>query len=207
MATCPSCRRRYANDARTCEVDGEVLLPDAAFTGVDADLQPGTTVGEYQVEGKLGEGGFGAVYRAVHPLIGKAAAIKVLNRQYSSNPQMVSRFIAEARAVNQIRNRNIIDIFSFGAIDDGRQFFVMELLEGMPLDRYIKQKKHLAPEEVIPILRGVARALDAAHAAGIAHRDLKPENVFLIFEDDGEVFPKLLDFGIAKLLGDAAAGV
>lgn len=207
MATCPRCRTRYATDVATCEIDGEPLLPDEAFHRADPDLEAGKIVGEYRIEAKIGEGGFGAVYRAVHPLIGKAAAIKVLNRQYSSNPQMVSRFIAEARAVNQIRNRNIIDIFSFGAIDDGRQFFVMELLEGMPLDRYLKQKKQLAPEEAIPVLRGVARALDAAHAAGIAHRDLKPENVFLVFEDDGEVFPKLLDFGIAKLLGDAAAGV
>src|SRR5262245_5910185 len=204
MATCPSCRRRYANDARTCEVDGEVLLPDAAFTGVDADLQPGTTVGEYQVEGKLGEGGFGAVYRAVHPLIGKHAAIKVLNRQYSSNPQMVSRFIAEARAVNQIRHKSIIDIFSFGTLEDGRQYYVMELLEGVTLDKFIKRNGRLSPEVAIPVLRSVARALDAAHAAGIAHRDLKPENIFLTFDEDGVIVPKLLDFGIAKLLGDSA---
>src|SRR6185503_18557062 len=143
------------------------------FAGVEPDLAPGHPVGEYRIETKLGEGGFGSVYRAVHPLIGKAAAIKVLNRQYSSNPAMVGRFIAEARAVNQIRNRNIIDIFSFGTLDDGRQYYVMELLEGMTFDRYIKQKGRLTPEETVLILRGVARALDAAHAAGIAHRDLK----------------------------------
>jgi serine/threonine-protein kinase len=77
----------------------------------------------------------------------------------------------------------------------------------MTLDRYVKQKGRLSPEEAIPILRAVARALDAAHAAGIAHRDLKPENVFLVVEDDGTVFPKLLDFGIAKLLGDAGMTV
>ncbi|APR77710.1 serine/threonine protein kinase [Minicystis rosea] len=150
------------------------------------------------------EGGFGAVYRAVHPLIGKAAAIKVLNKQYSSNPQMVSRFVAEARAVNQIRNRNIIDIFSFGALSDGRQYYVMELLDGSPMDAYLHRKGRLSPEEAMPIFRGIARAIDAAHAAGIAHRDLKPENVFLVIEDDETVFPKLLDFGIAKLLGESA---
>jgi serine/threonine-protein kinase len=206
MATCPSCRKRYPDQVTVCEVDGEHLLPNEAFSGVDRDLEPGTTVGEYKIESKLGEGGFGSVYRAVHPLIGKTAAIKVLNRQYSSNPQMVSRFIAEARAVNQIRQRNIIDIFSFGTLEDGRQYYVMELLEGMTLDRYIKQHGRLAPDVAIPILRGVARALDAAHASGIAHRDLKPENVYLTFDEDGGVFPKLLDFGIAKLMGESAMG-
>src|SRR5690242_20036482 len=110
MPTCPKCRKRYPDDVSTCADDGEALLPDAAFTSVDMDLAVGQVVGEYKVEAKIGEGGFGAVYKAVHPLIGKAAAIKVLNRQYSSNPQMVSRFISEARAVNQIRHRNIIEI-------------------------------------------------------------------------------------------------
>ncbi len=201
MPTCPKCRKRYPDESTlTCADDGETLLPDAAFTAVDADLTAGHQVGEYKIEAKIGEGGFGAVYKAVHPLIGKAAAVKVLNRQYSSNPQMVSRFIAEARAVNQIRHRNIIDIFAFGSLDDGRQYFVMELLEGLTLDAYLKEKGRLSPNEAVPILRSIARAIDAAHGAGIAHRDLKPENVFLTFDEDGHIFPKLLDFGIAKLL-------
>src|SRR5579871_1980015 len=150
MPTCPTCRGTFGDDVARCPIDGEALLPDAAFSSADVDLAPGTMVGEYRIEGKLGEGGFGAVYRAVHPLIGKTAAIKVLSRQWSSNPQMVSRFIAEARAVNQIRNRNIIDIFSFGALEDGRQYYVMELLDGMTLDAYIKKKRRLTPEEAIP---------------------------------------------------------
>jgi serine/threonine-protein kinase len=206
MATCPTCRATFPNDHKICSTDGATLLPDEAFRGADPDLAAGIQVGEYMVEAKIGEGGFGCVYRAVHPLIGKAAAIKVLNRQYSSNPQMVSRFIAEARAVNQIRNRNIIDIFSFGQLEDGRQYYVMELLDGITFDGYLKQKGRLAPEDAMPILRGIARALGAAHAAGIAHRDLKPENVFLVMEDDGSVFPKLLDFGIAKLMGESGLG-
>jgi serine/threonine-protein kinase len=205
MATCPTCRTRYPDDVTTCSADGAALLADQAVAAADLDLVPGQAVGEYRVEGKLGEGGFGAVYRAVHPLIGKTAAIKVLHKQYSSNPQMVSRFIAEARAVNQIRNRNIIDIFSFGALEDGRQYYVMELLDGMTMDAYRKKKGRLSIEEAMPIFRGIARALDAAHQNGIAHRDLKPENVFLQFDDDGTIFPKLLDFGIAKLLGESMA--
>jgi len=205
MATCPACRTHYPDGTSRCAADGEALLDDAAFASVDRELVAGEMVGEYQIEGKLGEGGFGAVYRAVHPLIGKAAAVKVLGRQFSSNPQMVSRFIAEARAVNQIRHKNIIDIFSFGALPDGRQYYVMELLDGVTFDKLIAQRQRLAVHEALPILRGIARALDAAHAKGIAHRDLKPENVFLV-HDDGGFQPKLLDFGIAKLLADPSGG-
>jgi serine/threonine-protein kinase len=199
MPTCPTCEKRFEGDGGTCPDDGAVLIPDDMFAKMDHDLAAGTLVGEYKVEAKIGEGGFGAVYKAIHPLIGKAAAIKVLNRQFSSNPQMVSRFIAEARAVNQIRHKNIIDVFAFGSLPDGRQYYVMELLQGATFDALIKSRGRLAPAEAIPILRGVARALDAAHKAGIVHRDLKPENVFLLQDEDGTVTPKLLDFGIAKL--------
>jgi serine/threonine-protein kinase len=166
----------------------------------DQDLLPGQRVGEYLVEEKIGAGGFGTVFRAVHPVIGKLVAIKVLKRQYSAQPEMVSRFVAEARAVNQIRHRNIIDIFGFGQLDDGRHYYVMEFLEGQPLDEYLAGGPRLGLSETIAILRPVARALDAAHGKGIAHRDLKPENIFLARDPDGGAFPKLLDFGIAKLL-------
>jgi serine/threonine-protein kinase len=200
MATCPKCRKSYAEDVSACPDDGEALLEDEAFANADPDLEAGTKVGEYVIDEKLGEGGFGAVFRATHPLIGKQAAIKVLFRQFSSNPQMVSRFIAEARAVNQIQHRNIIDIFSFGQLEDGRHYYVMELLRGRTLDALLDERGALPLGDALPILKPLARALDAAHAKGIAHRDLKPENIFLASEDDGVVFPKLLDFGIAKLL-------
>jgi serine/threonine-protein kinase len=152
------------------------------------------------IQAPLGKGGFGTVYRAAHPVIGKQVAIKVLARRYSSDEAMVSRFVAEARAVNQIRHRHIIDIFSFGKLDDGRQYYVMEYLDGEPLDAAIEREGRLPLSAAIPILRAIGRALDAAHAKGIAHRDLKAENVFLGRDPDGAVFPKLLDFGIAKLM-------
>src|SRR5689334_6769982 len=183
------------------------LTPSIPGTGgLDADLEPGQVVGEYQVERKLGQGGFGAVFKGVHPLIGKQVAIKVLSQRFSVDPQMVSRFVSEARAVNQIRHHNIIDIFSFGTLEDGRLYYVMEYLDGEPLDRRIARKGRVALGDAIPILRGIARALDAAHAKGIAHRDLKAENVFLATHPDG-VYPKLLDFGIAKLMTTSDAGL
>ncbi|MBX3161961.1 MAG: serine/threonine protein kinase [Deltaproteobacteria bacterium] len=166
----------------------------------DPDLEVGQPVGEYHIEGKLGQGAFGTVFRAAHPLIGKVVAIKVLARRFSVDPEMVSRFVAEARAVNQIRHRHIIDIFAFGQLEDGRHYYVMEHLDGETLDARLERDGRMSLAEALPILRAIARALDSAHAKGIAHRDLKAENVFLGREADGGVFPKLLDFGIAKLL-------
>jgi eukaryotic-like serine/threonine-protein kinase len=169
-------------------------------SSLDTELEDGSVVGEYVIDGKLGQGAFGTVYKGVHPLIGKVVAIKVLARRYSVDPEMVSRFIAEARAVNQIRNRHIIDIFSFGSLDDERQYYVMEYLDGEPLDALLERVGNLSIRDALPILRAIAKALDAAHAKGIAHRDLKAENVFLGVDSEGALFPKLLDFGIAKLL-------
>jgi hypothetical protein len=115
---------------------------------------------------------------------------------------MVARFADEARAVNQIRHRNIIDIFAFGTLPNGASYFVMELLTGMTLQKYLKTNGPLDPGLMASLLWPVGRALIAAHKAGIAHRDLKPENVYLVMDQDGEMFPKLLDFGIAKLMGE-----
>jgi tRNA A-37 threonylcarbamoyl transferase component Bud32 len=176
--------------------------PGFGETPTEIDLPAGTQVGEYVIEDVIGRGGFGVVYRAVQPLIAKLVAIKVLSRKFSADREIVSRFVAEARAVNQIRHRHIIDIFSFGQLADGHQYYVMEHLEGEPLDRYLSNRGRLSLEEALPILRAVGRALDAAHAKGIAHRDLKPENIFIARDTDGDVFPKLLDFGVAKLLGN-----
>ena len=115
--------------------DGSFPHIDAADADAgDADLEPGEKVGEYLVSVKLGEGGFGSVFRAEHPLIGKQVAIKVLKRQYSADPAMVQRFVAEASAVNQIRHRNIIDIFGFGQLPDGRHYYCLLYTSPSPRD-------------------------------------------------------------------------
>ena len=175
--------------------------------GITLELEPGDPVGEYIVLQKLGEGGFGAVYEAAHPIIGKRAAVKVLHAQYSADEAVTSRFVSEARAVNQIRHKNIVDIFSFGDLADGRHYYVMELLEGVPLDAYLERASRLPVDECLSILHPIAKALAAAHEAGIAHRDLKPENIFLEIDDDGCVKPIVLDFGLAKLLVPGAVTV
>jgi eukaryotic-like serine/threonine-protein kinase len=203
--TCPTCRTMYPDGTSHCPVDTSALLPMEAFANADPALAPGTMIGEYRIEKKLGEGSFGTVYAGVQPLIGKKVAIKLLHKRMSSEPEIVSRFIDEARAANRIGHRNIIDIFSFGVHSGNQHYFIMEFCEGMTLGQLLQQKKRLTPTEALPILRGIADGLDAAHQAGVTHRDLKPDNVFLVRIKDNQYFPKLLDFGVAKLAKEDGA--
>jgi serine/threonine protein kinase len=160
--------------------------------------------GEYRLLRKLGEGGFGAVYEAEHPLLRRRAAVKVLHQAAGMDSDAVLRFISEAQAANHIRSRHIVDVFSFGKLPNGRHFYVMDMLDGDPLDRFLRREKRCGVPTTLQLLRPIAEALDAAHAAGVVHRDLKPQNIFLAWEPSGETVPKLLDFGMAKLLGDSA---
>ena len=159
--------------------------------------------GEYRLRHKLGEGAFGAVYEAEHPVLRRRAAVKILHQVAGGDSQAVLRFISEAQAVNQIRSPYIVDIFSFGKLPDGRHFYVMDLLDGEPLDVFLKREKRCSVPVALQLLRPIVEALDAAHAAGIVHRDLKPQNIFVSWTASGETVPKLLDFGTAKLLGDS----
>ena len=161
------------------------------------ELLPGTRVGDFVIEARIGEGGMGAVYAAVHPVIGKRAAIKVIRADACTGPAR-ERFLQEARVVNQIDHPNIVDVFSIGELEDGRPYLVMELLRGETLGSRLEAGR-ASPFEVIEVLLQVCAALAAAHAHGVVHRDLKPENIFLAYQD-GEAVVKLLDFGIAKLM-------
>ncbi len=167
------------------------------------DIANGTMVGEYAIDGVLGEGGMGKVYAATHPIIAKRAAVKVLHPALSMDREAVERFVQEARSVNQIGHPNIVDIFAFGTLPDGRSYFVMEYLRGHTLrDRLRREPMPLA--EALVLLDTIAQALEAAHEAGIVHRDLKPDNIFLVELKGAAPQVKLLDFGIAKLLGSDA---
>ena len=166
----------------------------------DPGLMPGTMVGEFRIERLVGEGGMGQVYGAVHPVIGKRAAIKVLLPDICRNREMVERFVMEARSVNQIGHPNIVDVFAFGTLPDGRQYMVMEWLRGESLsDRLHRGIPALV--DTCDIVLGVAAALDAAHEKGIIHRDLKPHNVYLVEVKSQKPLVKLLDFGLVKLMG------
>jgi serine/threonine protein kinase len=170
--------------------------------GASPDLVLGAMVGEYRIDGILGEGGMGKVYSATHPVIAKRAAIKVLHPELSMNKEAVDRFVQEARSVNQIGHPNIVDIFSFGTMSDGRCYFVMEQLRGESLRTRLRRPPALSLADALSILDTITVALDAAHEKGIVHRDLKPDNVFLVEVKADRPQVKLLDFGIAKLLGN-----
>jgi eukaryotic-like serine/threonine-protein kinase len=164
-------------------------------------LAPGTPVGEYYVDGIIGEGGMATVYAATHPIIGRRVAIKVMSRAPSADQTVaVSRFVQEARAISAIGHPNIVDVFAFGALPDGRSYFVMELLAGETLFDLLGRRP-LGLRETITILLQVCDALTAAHDKRIVHRDLKPENLFVLEMRDGRRMVKLLDFGLAKLVG------
>jgi serine/threonine-protein kinase len=125
-------------------------------------------------------------------------AVKVLRPELDRTPEQVERLLAEARAVNAIRHRGIIDIFGFGEVPDGRQYIVMEFLDGQALDAVLAERNRLPVQEVLSILDEVLAALAAAHGAGVVHRDLKPSNIFLVRQPDGSRYVKVLDFGLAK---------
>jgi serine/threonine-protein kinase len=162
------------------------------------DLPAGFAVGQYRIERLLGRGGMGTVYAAEQPEIGARVAIKVLAAELSRDPRLVKRFVDEARAVNKIRHPNIIDIFAFGRLGDGRQYFVMEYLEGETLASRL-ERGPVAPTEARRLLLQICEALEAAHEEKIVHRDLKPENLWIAKPRHGQPYAKILDFGIAKL--------
>jgi serine/threonine-protein kinase len=172
-------------------------LAKAASTAKHAEIAPGTQIGEYEVETKIGEGAMGTVYRAIHPAIHKRVAIKIMTPKLFDEPESVKRFVAEARAIAAIEHPGIVDVFGFGRIPDGRTYLVMEWLEGKSLGARLLEGP-LPWTEACEIIRHIARALEAAHAKNIIHRDLKPENVYLQQIDDDKPLVKLLDFGLAK---------
>ncbi|HEY0194427.1 MAG TPA: serine/threonine-protein kinase, partial [Kofleriaceae bacterium] len=160
---------------------------------------------------KLGEGGMGSVYLALHPHIGKKVALKVLHSELSNNQDVATRFFNEAKAVNDIGHPNIVDIVDFGIIQAGAGhdqlvYFIMEYLAGVTLSQLIRSEAPLPPERALTIGLQVADALSASHKCGIVHRDLKPDNIILIQRGRERDFVKLLDFGIAKLTGGDAMG-
>ncbi|HEY0879944.1 MAG TPA: serine/threonine-protein kinase, partial [Archangium sp.] len=159
----------------------------------------GRKLGEYELVARVGVGGMGEVYEGRHPLIGKRVAVKVLLPSLSNEAELVERFLSEARAVNEIRHRGIVDIFSFGQLPEGSRYFVMEFLEGEAFDKIIKKRAPMPIVETLNWADEMLDALDAAHAAGIIHRDIKPSNLFLVNTGRGRPYVKLLDFGIAKL--------
>jgi serine/threonine-protein kinase len=165
----------------------------------------GRHINNYEVVSLLGEGGMGTVYLALHPIMGRKAAIKVLKPELARDESLVMRFFNEARAANAIRHPNIIDIIDVGLLpDDNVPYMLMEFLEGESLATRLDRVHPLAVSDAVEFASQTASALAAAHSKGIVHRDLKPDNLFLVPDEmvgSGERV-KVLDFGIAKLRDD-----
>ena len=156
-------------------------------------------MGRYRVLREIGRGGMGAVFEAVHVDLEKRVALKALLPSMTGQPDVVARFEREGRAMAKIRHPNVVDVSDVGA-HDGVPFLVMEFLEGEDLARLLLREGALSAERAAEIMLPVLGAVAAAHARGIIHRDLKPENIFLARAGDGAVVPKVLDFGISKIV-------
>jgi serine/threonine-protein kinase len=166
-----------------------------------SDLLIGTDVdnGEYKIIERIGVGGMGSVYKAEHPSMNRLVAIKVLHPRFASREDLVSRFRREARAMSQLSHPNTARVYKFGQLPDGAAYFVMDYMEGKNLAHTVRADGPMDPDRAINIMIQVCGALDEAHRAGIIHRDLKPENIFLTGQGGTTDFPKVLDFGLAKV--------
>ncbi|HEY0709419.1 MAG TPA: serine/threonine-protein kinase, partial [Polyangia bacterium] len=174
----------------------------------ETELVPGHTIPgtRYRALEKLGEGGMGAVYLAEHVDIERKVALKLLHSDLVQNPLVLRQFRQEARAASRIGNPYICDVTDWGEVEDGRVFFVMEYLDGASLGTVLKEERRFSPARIIPIVRQVAKALGAAHEQGIVQRDVKPDNVLLLEKDGRQDGVKVVDFGIAGLLGQGSGG-
>jgi len=155
--------------------------------------------GQFQILQKVGSGGMGAVYKALQPEMNRMVGVKILHPKLANRKDLVSRFRREARAMSQLTHPNTAKVFLYGEFDDGPLYIIMEFLEGKNLNQTLRSDGPFAMERALPVLIQASGALEEAHRAGIIHRDLKPENIFLVQTGTLHDFPKLLDFGLAKL--------
>jgi serine/threonine-protein kinase len=155
--------------------------------------------GTFRILQKIGSGGMGSVYKAMEIGNSRMVGIKILHPKLANRKDLVSRFGREARALSQLSHPNTVRVFAYGELEDGALYIIMELLEGKNLNQTVRSEGPFAMTRALPILIQACGALDEAHKAGIIHRDLKPENLFLVQGGALRDFPKLLDFGLAKV--------
>jgi eukaryotic-like serine/threonine-protein kinase len=172
--------------------------------GLRQQVAEASELGQYLLEEKIGGGGMGEVWRARHRLLIRPAAIKLIRQRalgaMSEDPELlVRRFEREARATAALTSPHIVQLYDFGVAEDGRLYYVMELLDGLDLDTLVKQHGPLPPERVVHLLRQVCSALHDAHGNSLVHRDIKPANVVVSRAGTTFDFVKVLDFGLVKL--------
>jgi len=167
-------------------------------------LPPGELLeGKYQIREPIGEGGMGVVYEAEHVALGLVVAVKVLHPSEPNAPHVIERFKTEARSAANIRHPNVVEVTDFGLTPDLRPFFVMEHLQGESLAQRLEREQQLPERTAVEVADQILSGLSTAHSAGVVHRDLKPENVFLAKTAGLGETVKLLDFGVARIIGGA----
>ncbi|MGC8928459.1 MAG: protein kinase domain-containing protein [Myxococcota bacterium] len=196
---CPKCNTENANDAKFCLSCGETLSRRTIAVGVipQAPKDEKIIIGKnYEVVKKLGEGGMGVVYKAVHNLSGQEVAIKMLPPELSQDEGIRTRFINEARLLAKLDHPNIVTLYNF-LEEDQKFYLIMQFVKGKTLEEHIRERGKIPLEEAIQIFSQVCDALGYAHELGVIHRDIKPANIMIT--PDKRV--KVMDFGIAKLTG------
>jgi serine/threonine-protein kinase len=164
----------------------------------DIDRLLGVELGGFRVKRLLASGGMGLVYEAVHEAIGRRAAVKVLKPEVARDTEWTRRFLSEARTLGALKHRNLIEILNFGKTPDGREFLMMEFLDGESLQDLIHREAPLPPALALQLVDQVLNGLAEAHKKGVVHRDLKPSNVHVLREHNGERLVKVLDFGLSR---------
>ena len=191
MVECPRCGRCDESNVSACPADGAAMRPVPSV--------PRTVDNKYRLEQLLGRGGMGAVYRARDMRLDRLVALKVVRAELLSDPEARRRFRREAQIVARLQHPSIVAVFDYGTFADGGAYLVMELVRGEDLRHVLQREGRLATDESMTILTAVCSAIGAAHREGVLHRDLKPENILL---PSGGGPAKVLDFGVAKLVGD-----
>jgi serine/threonine-protein kinase len=156
----------------------------------------GRTVGDFTIEAVIGGGSFGTVYRGRQLGLDRPVAIKVPSYEIAADPVQARRFAREARAAARIVHPGVVAIYAVGELDDGRPYLAMQLIEGEPLDRVLRDGP-MPPVRALAIARDIASALSETHAAGVIHRDLKPTNIMWRHDRNGDDRITIVDFGIA----------
>jgi serine/threonine protein kinase len=218
---CPNCQTPLREGAQFCTRCGERTSRDTRAESVptaergggegrggapgrETEALEGRVLdGKYEILGRLGEGGMGAVYRARRVHIGDEVAVKVLHTKYVGDPLLVERFRREARAAAQLHHPNVVTIHDYGEAsgEGGFAYIVMELVRGLPLRELLRREGRLAVGRAAALMRDICAGVGAAHRREIVHRDLKPDNIIVLPADDDREREsvKVVDFGIAKL--------
>ncbi|HWZ87749.1 MAG TPA: serine/threonine-protein kinase [Polyangiaceae bacterium] len=197
---CSTCDQHFSSDTRFCPFDGQALT---LATDWDPSTDPliGSVIdNRYDVERVVGTGGTGVVYAVRHTSLGKRFALKTLRADLSSDAELATRFIQEARTAASVEHPGLVEITDFGRLPSGQAYFVMEYLEGQSLNEVLRAAGRLPVRRAVAIARQIAEALAAAHQRNIVHRDLKPGNIHVGVSGERV---KIIDFGLARVTGSS----